>query len=192
MKNRMDGESRPGSGPCLWSVCGGWLPQRREPTSWGDGKFCLGGSRCLWSAGRGQLPSSARAHQLGRRGVLPRRRSLPMEGIRGTAAPMAQARQLAGQKVPVRRRLLPVERLNRTAAPSEAGLAAGRTQSPAKEAVAVYGAHAGHGSPHRRGPTSWGERKVLPRRRSLPMERVWGTAARNDPGQPAGGTESPT
>ena len=61
--------------------------QRPRPTSWGAGESCLGGIRCLWRAcGRRQFPM-ARAHQLGGQGVVPRGRSVPMEGLRGTTVP---------------------------------------------------------------------------------------------------------
>ena len=53
-----------------------------------DGESCARGGRCLWSACRGRQPPSARAHQMGGRGVLPGRRSLPMERLRGMAAPI--------------------------------------------------------------------------------------------------------
>ena len=63
---------------------GDGCPHRRGPTSWGDGESCLRGGRCLWSACRARQPSAAGTHRLGGRGVLPRWRSVPMEGLRGT------------------------------------------------------------------------------------------------------------
>ena len=39
-----------------------------------------------WAVGSGQFPT-ARTHQLGGRGVLPRRRSMPMERLQVTAVP---------------------------------------------------------------------------------------------------------
>ena len=70
-----------------------------------------------------QLPT-ARAQQMGGRGVLPRWRSVPMEGLRGTAVPNG-----------------PVPR-------------AGATGSPAEAAVGAYGGSAGDGGSPRPGPTS--------------------------------------
>ena len=61
-------------------------PCRCGPNSWGDGESFPGGCRCLWSACGGRLPPSVRAHQLGGRGDLPRRRSVPMERLRGPVA----------------------------------------------------------------------------------------------------------
>ena len=46
------------------------------------------------------------------------------------------------------------------------------------------------GSSQRPGPTSLGGRGVLPKRRSVPMERLQGTAVPNRPGPPAWGTRS--
>ena len=166
-------------------------PHRRGPTSWGERESCPGGGRCLRSACGRRQPPSARAHQLGGLGVLPKRRSLPKECLRGIAAPIG------------------------------AGPPAGRMGSLAQEAAAASGAPAGDGSPHRRGPTSWGEREscrgggrclrsacggrqppkarahrlggrgVLPRRRWPPTERLRGTAAPKGAGSQAGGTGSP-
>ena len=102
-------------------------PHCRGPTSWGDGESCPGGGRCLWSACGGRQAPLAWAHKLGGRGVLPRRRSLPMEHLRGTVGPIG------------------------------AGPPVGVTGSLAQEAVTPYGAPAGDGSPHWRGPTSWGD-----------------------------------
>ena len=62
-------------------------PQRPEPTGLGDGASSPGGGRLLWSAYGEGLPPSAQAYQLGGRGVLLMRRSVPMDRLRGTAAP---------------------------------------------------------------------------------------------------------
>ena len=61
-------------------------PSRPTSTSWGDGDFRRGGGRCLRRACWGQQLLSARGHQLRGRGVLPRRRLLPMGHLQGTAA----------------------------------------------------------------------------------------------------------
>ena len=61
--------------------------QRPGPTSWGDGGSCPGGGWCLWCECGGRQFPTFRAHQLGGRGVMPRRRSVPMEGLRGPALP---------------------------------------------------------------------------------------------------------
>ena len=92
-------------------------PKRPGPTYWRDGESCQGGGRCLWSACGGRLPPLARAHQLGGRGVLPTRRSVPMERSRGMAGPINPAP------------------------------AVGKTASRAQAAVGAYGAPAGDGSP---------------------------------------------
>ena len=60
--------------------------QRPGPTSWGDVESYPGGGRCLWRACEARHFPTARAHQLGGRGVLPRRRSVAMERLRGTGA----------------------------------------------------------------------------------------------------------
>ena len=106
--------------------------QRPGPTSWGDGESYLGGGRCLWRASEGWQFPTARAHQWGRWGVLPRRRSVPMEGLRGTAFP------------------------NGLGPPAE-GMG-----SPAQAAVGAYGGPAGHGSSQRPGPTSLGDGESCP------------------------------
>ena len=77
-----------------------------------------------------------------------------MERLRGTAAPAPRAHQLGGRGVLPRRRSLPMERLRGMAAPIGAGTPLGGTGSPAQEAVAAYGAPAGDGSPRQPGPTS--------------------------------------
>ena len=84
---------------CLGAV-GSATRAMRGPTSWGDGESCPRGGRCLWRAyGRWQ-PPSARAHQLGGCGVLPRRRSVPLERLRGTAAPIGTGPPAGGTGSP--------------------------------------------------------------------------------------------
>ena len=128
--NRGNGEPCPSSCWCLWRVCGGW-----------------------------QFPT-ARANQLAGQGVLPRWRSVPMDGLRGTAVP------------------------------NGLGPPAGGTGIPAEAAVRAYGGPAEVGSSQRSGPPKSRERGVLPRRRSLAMERLWGRAAPNGPGPLVRGTGS--
>ena len=48
----------------------------------------------------GDGPPAARAHELGGRGVPPRRRSLPMEPLRGTASPIAAGPRARGTGSP--------------------------------------------------------------------------------------------
>ena len=127
---------------------GDGCPHRRGPTIWGGGDACPGGGRCLWSYYGGRRPPSSPGPPAGGRGVLPRRRSLPMERLRGTAAPQQPG---------------PTSWGDGKSCPVGAGPPAGGTGSPAQEAVAAYGAPAGDGSPHRRGPTSQGDRESCPR-----------------------------
>ena len=76
-------------------------PLRPGPTSWGDGETCPGVGRGLWWARRGRQLPTARARQLGGRGVLPRWRWMPMEGLRGMAGTKtARTHELGGQGVP--------------------------------------------------------------------------------------------
>ena len=79
--------------PALWTV-GAYGASARDnrphwpaPTNWGDGESCPGGGPCLWSVSDGRQPQAARANQLVGRGVLPRRRSVPMECVPQTGAP---------------------------------------------------------------------------------------------------------
>ena len=145
------------------ALAGDGCPHRRGPTNWGDGESCPGGGRCVWSACGGRLPPSARAHRLGGRGVLPKRQSLPMEGLRGSAAPIGAGPPAGGTE---------------------------GTGSPTQELVAAYGAPARDCCPQRPGPTQLGGRGVLPKRQSLPMERLQGTAAPIGAGPPAWGHEA--
>ena len=125
--SRGHGESCPGGGRYLWRASGG----RQFPTARahqpGGGEPCQGGGRYLWRAYGGRQLPTARAHQLGGRGVLSRRRPVPMEGLRGTAAPNGP------------------------------GPPAGGTGSPVQAAAGTYGGPAGDGSSQRLGPTSWGD-----------------------------------
>ena len=61
--------------------------QRPGPASWGDAESCPGGTWCLWRAYGGRQFPTVWAPQLGGRGALPRRRSVPMEGFLGMAVP---------------------------------------------------------------------------------------------------------
>ena len=197
-------------------------PHWPRPTSLGDGESCPRGGHRLWSVWGGHPSPLDQAHQLGGRGFLSRRRSLPMERLRGTAAPIGAGPPAGGWKDLLRRQPLPMERMQGTAAPIGPRPQAWGTGSPAHEAVAAYGTPAGDGSPHRHGPTSSGDGEscpggnrclwgacggrqppsarahqlggqgVLSRRRSLPMERLRGTAAPIGPSPPAWGTGSPT
>ena len=73
------------------------VPKRPGPTSWRDGESRQGGGWCLWIAGRGRHYPTARARQRGGHGALPRRRSVPMGGLRGSAVPNGPG-PLAGGK----------------------------------------------------------------------------------------------
>ena len=77
-----------------------------------------------------------------------------MEHLWGMAAPVGARPPVGGTGSPAQE--FPKERLRGTAAPIGAGQPA-ETGSRAQEAVAAYGVHAGDGSPHWRGPTSWGD-----------------------------------
>ena len=92
--------------------------QRPGPTSWGDGESCPGASRYLWRVCGGRPPPSARAHQMGGRGILPRRRSVPMEGLQVTAIFISPGPPAGGPGVLPRRRSVPMEGLRGTAVPN--------------------------------------------------------------------------
>ena len=148
-----------------------------RPSSWGDGESFLGGGRCLWSACGGRSLPLARAQQLGGRGVLPRWRPVPMEGLRGTAGPKtARAHQPGGRAVPPRRRSVPLEGLLGTTFLNGPGPPAGGTGSPAQAAVGADGGPAGDSSSQTARTHQLGGRWVLPRWRSAPMEGLRGTA----------------
>ena len=74
---------------------GDGCPPGRGPTSWADGDPDRRGLR-LWSAYGGRLPPLARAHQLGGRGALPRRRSVPMAPLPRTGAPISSGPRASG------------------------------------------------------------------------------------------------
>ena len=115
-----------------------------------------------------------------------------MERVRGTAIPHGRGPTIVGSTgIPAQAAVAPMERLRRTAAPIGAGPPLGGTGSPAQAAVDTYGARIGDGCAHCRGPTKLEGRRLQPRRRSVPMECMWGTAASTGPGQPARGTGSP-
>ena len=74
-----DRESCPSGGRCPWRACGGGQFPSPLPTGWGDTDCFPCGAWCLWSTCEGRLCAMARAQQLEGRGVLPRRRLVPME-----------------------------------------------------------------------------------------------------------------
>ena len=102
------------------------------PTSLGDGESCPGGGGCLPSACGGRQPPSARAHQLGGRGVVTRQQLVHTECLRGTSAPCDRGPPAEG------------------------------TGSPAQAAVGAHGGPAGDGGSQRPGPTSWGDAESYP------------------------------
>ena len=197
-------------------------PAMRCPTISGEGESCPGGRRCLWGACGGRQPPSAQTHNLGGRGVVPRRRSLPMVRLLGMAAPSGLGPLARGTGKPAQAAVGADGAPVGEGSPSGPVPPAGGTGSPAQAAVGAYGAPLGDSSPHRHGLTSWGEgepcpggggclgnacggrqpplarahhlggREVRPRRRSLPMEHLRGTAAPSGAGPPARRTESPT
>ena len=75
--------------------------QQCGPTSQEDGESCPCVGRYLWRACEGWQFPTARAHQLGGRGVLPRRRSVPMEGLRGAAFPNGPGPPARGTGSPI-------------------------------------------------------------------------------------------
>ena len=98
-------------------------PQWPGPTSCRDQESCPSGSPCLWSACGGRQIPTPRAHQLGERGVLPRRRWVPMEPLRGMAVPNGPGPPPWGMR------------------------------SPSQAAVGAYGGPVGDGSSQRPGAT---------------------------------------
>ena len=204
-----------GSPTAVGAACGAPLgdgsPQRPLRTSWGDGESCPAGGSCLWSASGGQQLPSVPADHLGGQGVLPGRRSLPMEHLRGMAAPSVRGSTAGGMGSPTQAALAAYGEPPGTAAPIGAGGPPRGTRSLAQEAVADYGVLAGVSSPQPPGLDSWGDRGsspgggsrlwsacggqqlpsaranplggqgVLPRRRSLPMEHLRRVAAPSGP-----------
>ena len=106
--------------------------KRPGPTSWGERESYPGGGRYLLRACRGRLLPTAWAQHLGRRGGLPRQRSVPMERLPGTIAPIG-------------------------ASPPPRGM-----ENHAQVAAGAYGGHAGDGSSRRPGSTSWGDQESYP------------------------------
>ena len=100
------------------------VAQRPGPNSWRDGDSCQGGGWCLWRVCGGWGFPKTQAHQLGGRGVLPKRRSVPMDYPWGTPCPSSQGRPFEGKR------------------------------SPAQASVGAYGVPAGDGSSQQPGPTS--------------------------------------
>ena len=98
--------------------------QRPETTSWGDGESCPLGGQAYGGRARDVSSQKAGAHRLGGRGVLPRQRSVPMEG------------------------------LGVRAIPNGAGPLAKGTRSPARVAVSAYGGPARERRAHRPAPTT--------------------------------------
>ena len=160
--------------------------QRRRPTSREDGESCQGGGWCLWRARRGWHFPTARAHQLGGRGVLPRQRSVPMEGLRGRALPNGPGSPARGTGVLPRWRSVPMEGLRGTAIPNGPGPPSGGMGSLAVGGWCLWSECRG-----RQFPTAWahclGGRGVLPMRHSVPMEGPRGTAVPKGPGALTGG-----
>ena len=150
-----------GSPTAVGAACGAPLgdgsPQRPLRTSWGDGESCPAGGSCLWSASGGQQLPSVPADHLGGQGVLPGRRSLPMEHLRGMAAPSVRGSTAGGMRSPTQAAIAAYREPVGTAAPIGAGGPPWGTRSLAQEAVADYGALAGVSSPKRPGVDSWGD-----------------------------------
>ena len=114
------------------------------------------------AGGRHWNSCNARAHELRGQGVLLRRRSLRKNGTRAMHCPTIWE-QWAVQFLQCSASLpggsgqcntSNAECLRGTAAPCGPSPPAKGTGSPAQEVVAAYGAPAGDGSPHRRGPIS--------------------------------------
>ena len=104
----------------------------------------------------------ARAHQLGGRGVLPRRRSVPMEGLKGRAVanglgPPVEATGSPAQAAVRAHGGLAADSISQWPATDAEG-----TGSPGQAAVGAYGGPAGHGSLQPPGPTIWVDRESCP------------------------------
>ena len=173
--------------------------QRARPNSRADEESCPSGGRCLWRACGGQ-------------GVLPRLGSVPMEGLR---FPTARAHQLGGRQVLPRRRSVLMECFWGTVDPNGPGPLAGGTRIPALASVRAYGGPMRDGSSQQPGPTTWGDGKscrgggrtyggrakegssqrahqlrgrgVLPGWRSVPMEGLRETVEPTSPRHHLGG-----
>ena len=91
------------------------------PTGWGDMDCFPSGAWCLWSTCEGRLCAMARAQQLDGRGVLPRRRLVPMEVLWGMAVPNSLTHQHGGRGVVLGRRSVLMECLWGTADPNGPG-----------------------------------------------------------------------
>ena len=186
-----DGKSCPATGRCLWSAYRGWQP----PTS-----------RTHWLGGRRVMPRWWLLRMESPRGIATSNGVGPQAEGTGSLAQAVVAAYGAptGDAGPQRR------------GSNGAGPPAGGMGSPAPAVVAAGGT-AGDGSPQRCWSTGWGdgescaaggtslwsacggwqpptalahwlgERGVLPGLWSLPMERLWGTAAPNGAGPPAWG-----
>ena len=76
--------------------------QRPETTSWGDGESCPLGGRAYGGRARDVGSQTAVAHRLEGRGVLPRQRSVPMEGLRVRAVPNGAGPPAKGTWSPAR------------------------------------------------------------------------------------------
>ena len=105
-------------------LVGDGRPQWPGPTSRRDQESCPSGGPCLCCACGGRQIPTARAHQLGGRGVLPRRRWVPMEPLRGMAVPNGPGPPPWGMR------------------------------SPSQAAVGAYGGPVGDGSSQQPGATS--------------------------------------
>ena len=83
-------------------LVGDGMPQKPGPTIWGDEESCPGVGGCLWGACGGWQFTTARAHKLGRRGVPPMRRSVPMEGLQGTPVSNGPGPRAGGTGTPAK------------------------------------------------------------------------------------------
>ena len=108
-----EGESRRGGGRCPLPPAGDGCHHSCGLSGWRDGESYVRSSWCLWSVCEGPQPPSARAHQRGGRGILPRRRSVPMERLRDRVRPSTWAHQLGGRGVVPRRWSVPTHRGSR-------------------------------------------------------------------------------
>ena len=135
--------------------------QRPGPTTLGDAESFPGGGPCLWRACRGRQFATARGHELGGQGVLPRWRLVPMECLRVTTDPNGP------------------------------GPPAGGTGSHAHVALSAFGGPVGDGTSQRQGPSSWGEGESCPDGGWCLLRACAEHSFPNGPGPPAGRTGSP-